>query len=76
MLSDEQIQEGFRAGGYSPEEVTVYTQAMRERIAELGALCGSPGRARVAGIIHSRRGNATVRTLKMPEKFRTGEIHA
>ena len=38
MLSDEQIQDGFRAGGYTPEEVIVYSQAMRKRIAELGAL--------------------------------------
>ncbi len=38
QLSEEQIRDGFRAGGYTPEEVTVYTQAVQKRIAELGAL--------------------------------------
>jgi hypothetical protein len=37
-LSDEQIRDGFRAGGYAREELDMYTRAMRKRIAELGAL--------------------------------------
>jgi hypothetical protein len=38
QLSEEQVRDGFRAAGYTPEEVSVYTQAMRKRIAELAAL--------------------------------------
>jgi hypothetical protein len=38
QLSAEQIRDSFRAGGYTPEEVTVYTQAVQKRIAELNAL--------------------------------------
>jgi hypothetical protein len=38
MLSEEQIRDGFRSGGYTPAEVEVYTQAVRKRIAELQAL--------------------------------------
>jgi hypothetical protein len=38
MLSSAQIGDGFRAGGYTPEEVMVYTQAVKKRIAELNAL--------------------------------------
>lgn len=38
QLSEEQIQDCFRAAGYTPEEITVYTQAVRKRIAELAAL--------------------------------------
>jgi hypothetical protein len=38
MLSEEQIRDGFRAAGYAPEEIEVYTQAMRKRIAALCAL--------------------------------------
>ena len=38
MLSEKQIRDGFRAGGYTPEEIEIYTQAMRKRIAELAAL--------------------------------------
>jgi hypothetical protein len=38
QLNEEQIRDCFRAGGYTPEEVTVYTQAVRKRIAELAAL--------------------------------------
>lgn len=38
QLSEEQIRDCFRAGGYTPEEVTVYTQAVQKRIAELAAL--------------------------------------
>jgi hypothetical protein len=38
MLSDEQIRDGFRAAGYPPHEIEVYTQAVRKRIAELNAL--------------------------------------
>ena len=38
LLSGEQIRDGFRAGGYTLEEVEMYTQALRKRIAELGAL--------------------------------------
>ncbi|MDD5541693.1 MAG: hypothetical protein PHX83_00800 [Acidobacteriia bacterium] len=38
QLSEEQIQDCFRAAGYTPEEIAVYTQAVRKRIAELTAL--------------------------------------
>jgi hypothetical protein len=38
QLSEEQIRDCFRAGGYTPEDVTVLTQAVQKRIAELGAL--------------------------------------
>jgi len=38
MLSEEQIRDGFRAGGYTHEEVEVYTRTMRKRIGELHAL--------------------------------------
>jgi hypothetical protein len=38
MLSEEQIRDAFRAAGYTQEEVWIYTQVMRKRIGELGAL--------------------------------------
>lgn len=38
QLSEDQIRDCFRAGGYSLEEVTVYTQAIQKRIAEMSAL--------------------------------------
>jgi hypothetical protein len=38
MLSTKQIRDGFRAAGYTRAEIEMYTQAMRKRIAELGAL--------------------------------------
>lgn len=38
QLSEEQIRDCFRAGGYTPEEVTVYTKAVQERIAQLAEL--------------------------------------
>jgi hypothetical protein len=38
QLSEEQIRDCFRAGGYTPEDVTVLTQAVQKRIAELGTL--------------------------------------
>jgi hypothetical protein len=38
MLSNKQIRDGFRAEGYTHEEIEMYTQAMRKRIAELNAL--------------------------------------
>lgn len=38
QLSEEQIRDCFRAGGYTPEEVTIYAQAVQKRIAELAAL--------------------------------------
>jgi hypothetical protein len=38
LLSDTQIGDGFRAGGYTPDEVATYTQAVRKRIAQLNAL--------------------------------------
>ena len=38
MLSEEQIRDGFRAAGYTHEEIEIFTQAMRKRIAALGAL--------------------------------------
>ena len=37
-LSGEQIRDAFRAGGYTREEVELYTRSMRKRIAELSAL--------------------------------------
>ncbi len=38
QLSEEQINDCFRAAGYSPEEVTILTETVRKRIAELNAL--------------------------------------
>ena len=38
MLSEGQVRDGFRAAGYTHEEIEIYTDAMRKRIAELGAL--------------------------------------
>jgi len=38
MLTEGQIRDGFRAAGYTPEEIEIYTQAVRKRIAELNAL--------------------------------------
>jgi hypothetical protein len=38
QLSAEQISDCFRAGGYTPEEVAIYTRAVQKRIAELAAL--------------------------------------
>jgi hypothetical protein len=38
QLSDEQIQDAFRAGGYSPEEVVQYAAVVKRRIAELERL--------------------------------------
>jgi len=38
QLSEEQIRDCFRAGGYTPEEVEGYTKAVEKRIAELTAL--------------------------------------
>ncbi len=38
MLSAAQIRDGFRAAGYTRQDVETYTQAMRKRIAELDAL--------------------------------------
>ena len=38
QLSEEQIRDCFRAGGYSAEEVEGYTKAIQKRIAELNAL--------------------------------------
>jgi hypothetical protein len=37
-LSEEQIRDGFRSAGYAPDEVEVYTQAVRKRVADLQAL--------------------------------------
>jgi hypothetical protein len=37
-LSEEQISDCFRAAGYTPAEITIYTQTVRKRIAELNAL--------------------------------------
>ncbi len=37
-LSDRQISDGFRAGGYSPADVAIYTKAVRKRITALTAL--------------------------------------
>jgi hypothetical protein len=38
MLSEEQVRDCFRAAGYTPDEVTIYAQAVQKRIAELNAL--------------------------------------
>ena len=38
QLSEEQVSDCFRAAGYTPDEIRIYTQAMRKRIAELNAL--------------------------------------
>jgi len=38
LLSDTQIGDGFRAGGYTADEFAVYARALRKRIAELKAL--------------------------------------
>lgn len=38
LLSDAQIGDGFRAGGYTPDEVAIYARAVRQRIAQLIAL--------------------------------------
>jgi hypothetical protein len=38
LLSNRQVGDGFRAGGYTADEVLVYTRAFRRRIAELNAL--------------------------------------
>lgn len=38
LLSLNQIHDGFRAAGYTPEQVDVYTKAVQARIAELNAL--------------------------------------
>jgi hypothetical protein len=38
MLSEEQVRDCFRAAGYTPEEVMIYAETVRMRIAELDAL--------------------------------------
>jgi DNA-binding HxlR family transcriptional regulator len=38
QLSEEQLRDCFRAGGYTPEEVEGYTLAVQKRIAELNQL--------------------------------------
>jgi hypothetical protein len=38
QLTEEQISDCFRAAGYTPTEITIYTQTVRKRIAELNAL--------------------------------------
>jgi len=38
QLSPEQLRDAFRAGGYSPEQVAGFTQALQARIAELNKL--------------------------------------
>jgi hypothetical protein len=38
QLSEEQINDCFRAAGYTPAEIAIYSQAVRKRIAELNAL--------------------------------------
>ena len=37
-LSEEQISDCFRSAGYTPAEVTIYTQTVKKRITELNAL--------------------------------------
>jgi len=38
QLSEEQISDCFRAAGYTPAEISIYTQTVQKRIAELNAL--------------------------------------
>ena len=38
QLSEEQVSDCFRAAGYTPAEIAIYTQTVRKRIAELNAL--------------------------------------
>ena len=38
QLSEKQIEDAFRAGGYSPEQVQAFSQAVEKRIAELNRL--------------------------------------
>jgi hypothetical protein len=38
LLSVNQLHDSFRAAGYTPEQVDVYTRAVQKRIAELNAL--------------------------------------
>ena len=38
QLSPEQIQDAFRAAGYSPEQITAFSQVLQARIAELNKL--------------------------------------
>jgi hypothetical protein len=38
QLSEKQIQDAFRAGGYTPDKVASYTKALQGRIAQLNAL--------------------------------------
>jgi len=38
QLSDEQISDAFRAGGFSPEEINGFTKKVRDKINELNAL--------------------------------------
>jgi hypothetical protein len=38
MLTDNQIRDGFRAGGYGAVDVEILTKTMRQRIAALKAL--------------------------------------
>jgi hypothetical protein len=38
QLSEEQVSDCFRAAGYTPDEITIYAQAVRKRIAELNGL--------------------------------------
>lgn len=38
QLSEKQIEDAFRAGGYSPDQVLAYSKAVEKRIAELGQL--------------------------------------
>jgi hypothetical protein len=45
QLSDQQIEDAFRAANYSPEDVHLLAGALRERIKELAALPDSEGRS-------------------------------
>ena len=38
QLSEAQIQDAFRAAGYSPDELTLFTRVVQDRIAKLNAL--------------------------------------
>lgn len=38
QLSERQIQDAFRAGGYSPDKVAAYSKAVQDRIAQLNSL--------------------------------------
>jgi hypothetical protein len=40
QLSDQQLQDAFRAANFEPEEIQMLTQAVRDRINQLTSLTG------------------------------------